>query len=55
MKIALGDALGIVPVLVVQGGAYVLAGILVLVLLADVTVSKARSRNGTADLKRPEA
>jgi MFS family permease len=31
---ALGDAVGIVPVLVVQGGAYVAAGILVLVLLA---------------------
>ena len=31
---ALGDAIGIVPVLVVQGGAYVAAGILVLVLLA---------------------
>jgi MFS family permease len=30
---ALGDAVGIVPVLVVQGGAYVAAGILVLVLL----------------------
>ena len=31
---ALGDAVGVVPVLVVQGGAYVAAGILVLVLLA---------------------
>jgi MFS family permease len=31
---ALGDAAGIVPVLVVQSGAYVLAGLLVLVLLA---------------------
>lgn len=38
---ALGDAVGIVPVLVVQGGAYVLAGLLVLVLLAgDETVEK---------------
>jgi MFS family permease len=31
---ALGDVVGIVPVLVVQGCAYVLAGLLVLVLLA---------------------
>lgn len=31
---ALGDALGIVPILVVQGGAYVVAGIIVLMLLA---------------------
>lgn len=31
---ALGDAVGIVPVLVVQGGAYVAAGVLVLALLA---------------------
>ena len=31
---ALGDAVGVVPVLVVQGGAYVAAGALVLVLLA---------------------
>jgi hypothetical protein len=30
----LGDTAGIVPVLVVQSGAYVLAGLLVLVLLA---------------------
>ena len=31
---ALGDAVGVVPVLVVQGGAYVLAGLLVLALIA---------------------
>jgi hypothetical protein len=38
---ALGDAAGIVPVLVVQSGAYVLAGLLVLVLLAgETTVEK---------------
>ena len=31
---ALGNALGIVPSLVIQGGAYVVAGIIVLLLLA---------------------
>jgi hypothetical protein len=40
---ALGDAVGIVPVLVVQGCAYVFAGLLVLVSLAgDTTVEKRR-------------
>ncbi len=36
---ALGDALGIVPILVVQGGAYVVAGIIVLMLLACFSFS----------------
>lgn len=48
---ALGDALGIVPVLVVQGGAYVLGGILVLVLLAGVTVGKSHpGKDDPADI-----
>ncbi|MGI8859002.1 MAG: hypothetical protein ACR2HO_02450 [Rubrobacteraceae bacterium] len=39
----LGDALGIVRVPVVQGVAYILAGILVLILLAGVAVANART------------
>jgi MFS family permease len=38
---ALGDVIGVVVVLNVQGGAYVLAGILVLMLLAGASVRKA--------------